>query len=159
MWLNRDKGKIDLENSLIVNDTAFTCVSVGNSYRYTPTQTLCNVYSNTPNKFINGVYQITKNQYIITPGAPLQENNFFTFAVEITPNTGFTTVPYNILIFDELTGQQLSFSAEIGVGTNSIMLDTINEPMNIGETKHITCKIICAVAFEFGININVGQEL
>lgn len=159
MWLNRDKGKIDLENSLIVNDTAFTCVSTGNSARYFPAQTLCSVYQNTPNKFVNGVYQITKNQYIIAPGAALQENNFFTYAVEITPNTGFTTVPYNILIFDELTGQQLSYSAEVGVGTNSILLDTPDEPMNIGETKHITCKIICSVAFEFGININVGQGI
>tara|TARA_R110000803_G_scaffold23938_3_gene58281 strand:- start:376 stop:2682 length:2307 start_codon:yes stop_codon:yes gene_type:complete len=159
MWLNRDKGKIETKNSLIVDATTFTCVSVGGSWRYLPTQTLCNVYSNFPTEFIDGVYKVTKNDYILqgTPPIPIF-NSFFSFAVEVTPNTGFTTVPYNILIYDALNGEQLSFSAEVGVGTNSVVVDTVDNPMVNGESKNITCEVISSTNFEFGININVGQS-
>jgi len=168
MWLNRDKGKIDLENSLIVNDTAFTCVSVGNSVGFDPVQTLCNTYSNYPTEFDSGVYKITKDGDWVYPLNPTltYPNRGYYYGVEITPNTGFTTVPYDILIFDELTGQQLSYSSEVGVGTNSVLIDyldlgtlIVRNPMAINETKHITCKIITSVPFEFGINVEAGQTL
>ena len=159
LWLNRDKGKIVTENSIIVDSASFSCVSGGNSIRHDPLQTLCNVYTNSPTEFTNGVYKVTKNVYTPPGSSILQENNYFTFAVEVTPNTGFTAVPYNILIFDSLTGEQLSFSAEVGTGTNSVLLDTPTSPMAIGETKNITCKIISQVAFEFGIDITVGQSI
>ena len=61
-------------------------------------------------------------------------------------------------LIDELTAQQLSFSEEVGVGTNSVVVDTVVNPMANGESKNITCKIICESAFEFGINISVGQS-
>ena len=159
LWLHRDKGKIETENSIVVDSASFSCVSAGNSIRYDPLQTLCNVYTNSPTEFTNGVYKVTKNVYTPAGSTLLQENNYFTFAVEVTPNTGFTSVPYNILIFDSLTGEQLSFSAEVGTGTNSVLLDTPTSPMAIGQTKNITCKIISQVAFEFGIDITVGQSI
>lgn len=159
MWLNRDKGKIETKNSIILDATAFTCVSTGLSWRYLPSQTLCNVYTNFPTQFIDGVYKVTKNQYILQGTPPIEIfNSFFSYAVEITPNTGFTTIPYNILIFDALTGQQLSYSAEVGVGTNSVVLDTVDIPMANGESKNITCEVITSVPFEFGINIKAGQS-
>ena len=157
--MHRDKGKIETENSIVVDSASFSCVSAGNSIRHDPLQTLCNVYTNSPTEFTNGVYKVTKNVYTPAGSTLLQENNYFTFAVEVTPNTGFTSVPYNILIFDSLTGEQLSFSAEVGTGTNSVLLDTPTSPMAIGQTKNITCKIISQVAFEFGIDITVGQSI
>ena len=159
LWLNRDKGKIETENSIVVDSASFSCVTSGNSFRYDPAQTLCNVYTNSPTEFTNGVYKVTKNEYIPPGSTILQENNYFTFAVSVTPNTGFTSTPYNILIYDSLTGEQLSFSAEVGTGTNSVLLDTPTNPMAIGETKNITCKIISETLFEFGINITVGQGI
>ena len=159
LWLNRDKGKIETENSIVVDSASFSCVTSGNSFRYDPAQTLCNVYTNSPTEFTNGVYKVTKNEYIPPGSTLLQENNYFTFAVSVTPNTGFTSTPYNILIYDSLTGEQLSFSAEVGTGTNSVLLDTPTNPMAIGETKNITCKIISETLFEFGINITVGQGI
>ena len=159
LWLNRDKGKIETENSIVVDSASFSCVTSGNSFRYDPAQTLCNVYTNSPTEFTNGVYKVTKNEYIPPGSTILQENNYFTFAVSVTPNTGFTSTPYNILIYDSLTGEQLSFSAEVGTGTNSVLLDTPTNPMAIGETKNITCKIISETSFEFGINITVGQGI
>ena len=159
LWLNRDKGKIETENSIVVDSASFSCVTSGNSFRYDPAQTLCNVYTNSPTEFTNGVYKVTKNEYIPPGSTLLQENNYFTFAVSVTPNTGFTSTPYNILIYDSLTGEQLSFSAEVGTGTNSVLLDTPTNPMAIGETKNITCKIISETSFEFGINITVGQGI
>jgi len=159
LWLHRDKGKIETENSIVVDSASFSCVSAGNSIRHDPLQTLCNVYTNSPTEFTNGVYKVTKNVYTPAGSTLLQENNYFTFAVEVTPNTGFTSVPYNILIYDALTGEQLSFSAEVGTGTNSVLLDTPTSPMAIGQTKNITCKIISQVAFEFGIDITVGQSI
>ena len=159
LWLNRDKGKIETENSIVVDSASFSCVTSGNSFRYDPAQTLCNVYTNSPTEFTNGVYKVTKNEYIPPGSTLLQENNYFTFAVSVTPNTGFTSTPYNILIYDSLTGEQLSYSAEVGTGTNSVLLDTPTNPMAIGETKNITCKIISETSFEFGINITVGQGI
>ena len=159
LWLNRDKGKIETENSIVVDSATFSCVTSGNSFRYDPAQTLCNVYTNSPTEFTNGVYKVTKNEYIPPGSTILQENNYFTFAVSVTPNTGFTSTPYNILIYDSLTGEQLSYSAEVGTGTNSVLLDTPTNPMAIGETKNITCKIISETSFEFGINITVGQGI
>ena len=159
LWLNRDKGKIETENSIVVDSASFSCVTSGNSFRYDPAQTLCNVYTNSPTEFTNGVYKVTKNEYIPPGSTILQENNYFTFAVSVTPNTGFTSTPYNILIYDSLTGEQLSYSAEVGTGTNSVLLDTPTNPMAIGETKNITCKIISETSFEFGINITVGQGI
>ena len=159
LWLHRDKGKIETENTLVIDSTTFSCTSGGNSFRYDPAQTLCNVYTNSPTQFTDGVYKVTKNVYTPAGSTILQENNFFTFAVSVTPNTGFTTAPYNILIYDALTGDQLSFSSEVGTGTNSVLLDTPTSPMAIGESKHITCKITSQVPFEFGININVGQGI
>ena len=159
LWLNRDKGKIETENSIVVDSASFSCVTSGNSFRYDPAQTLCNVYTNSPTEFTNGVYKVTKNEYIPPGSTILQENNYFTFAVSVTPNTGFTSTPYNILIYDSLTGEQFSYSAEVGTGTNSVLLDTPTNPMAIGETKNITCKIISETSFEFGINITVGQGI
>ena len=159
LWLHRDKGKIENKNNLIIDNTTFSCASSGNSFRYLPVQTLCNVYTNSPTEFVNGVYKITKNQYILPTTTYLHENNYFSFAVEVTPNTGFTSTPYEILIYDALTGGQLSSSVEVGTGTNSVLLDTPSNPMAIAETKHITCEILCTTAFEFGINIKVGQGI
>lgn len=159
LWLHRDKGKIVTKNSIILNATSFTCVSSGLSWRYLPSQTLCNVYTNFPTQFVNGVYKVTKNEYILqgTPPIPIYYN-FFSFAVEVTPNTGFTTTPYNILIYDALTGEQLSYSSEVGTGTNSVVLDTPTAPLPNGDSKEITCEIISATTFEFGITIKVGQS-
>jgi len=36
MWLHRDKGKIETENSISLEGQSFSCVSVGNSLRYLP---------------------------------------------------------------------------------------------------------------------------
>jgi hypothetical protein len=168
LWLHRDKGKIETENTLVIDSTTFSCTSGGNSQCCDPVQTLCNTYTNYPNEFDDGVYKITKTGpwvYPVNPSLQYPHRGYF-FGVEVTPNTGFTTAPYNILIYDALTGEQLSFSSEVGTGTNSVLVDyldlttlNVTNEMAIGETRHITCKITSQVPFEFGININVGQRL
>ena len=169
LWLHRDKGKIETSNSAIVDGQTFSCVSVGNSLCCDPVQTLCNTYTNYPNEFDDGVYKITKLGPWIYPAGPSLQypNRGYFFGVTVTPAAGFTTTPYNILIYDALTGEQLSYSSEVGTGTNSVILDDldlstmiVNRPMAIGDTRHITCKILStATAFEFGISIKVGQRL
>jgi len=168
LWLHRDKGKIETENSIVLDSASFSCVTSGNSVGFDPVQTLCNTYSNYPTEFTNGVYKITKTGpwvYPVNPSLQYPHRGYF-FGVEVTPNTGFTSTPYSILIYDALTGEQLSFSSEVGTGTNSVLVDfldlttlIVRNEMAIGETKHIACKIISDSAFEFGININVGQRL
>ena len=158
LWLHRDKGKIEAKNSIVLDNTAFTCVTSGNSQRYSPIQTLCNVFTNSPTEFINGVYKVTKNIYNLPSTGTLQEFNYFNFGVTVTPNTGFTSVNYEILIFDSLTGNSLASTSTTGTSTSTTgAIDTPTNPMAIGETKHITCKISSLVPFEFGINITVGQ--
>ena len=158
LWLHRDKGKIEAKNSIVLDNTAFTCVTSGNSQRYSPVQTLCNVFTNSPTEFINGVYKVTKNIYNLPSTGTLQEFNYFNFGVTVTPNTGFTSVNYEILIFDSLTGNSLASTSTTGTSTSTTgAIDTPTNPMAIGETKHITCKISSLVPFEFGINITVGQ--
>ena len=168
LWLHRDKGKIETENTIVLNNTAFTCVTSGNSVGFDPIQTLCNTYTNSPTEFTNGVYKITKDGPYILPANPSLQypHRGYFFGVEVTPNSGFTSVPYSIVIFDSLTGETFSESSHVGTGTASTLVDfldlttlNVSNEMAIGESKHLEAKIVCSSAFEFGININVGQRL
>ena len=159
LWLNRDKGKIVAENSISLEGQTFSCVASGNSLRYDPVQTLCNVYTNPKTEFSSGVYTVTKEEYIFPPTGQPQPFNYFSYTVNITPASGFASTPYTIVIFDILTGDELARISTVGtqlLGTGSF--DSPGNPMNIGDTKKVTCKIICSVAFQFGANVTVGQS-
>jgi len=158
LWLHRDKGKIDTENSISIEGQSFTCVTSGNSLRYDPVQTLCNVYTNPKTEFSNGVYTVTKEEYIFPPTGQPQPFNYFSYTVEVTPDTGYASTPYTILIFDILTGEELAKQTTTGTTTlGTGTFDAASNPMATGGTKKVTCKIISSNAFQFGINVTVGQ--
>ena len=122
-------------------------------------QTLCNVYTNPKTEFSSGVYTVTKEEYIFPPTGQPQPFNYFSYTVNITPASGFASTPYTIVIFDILTGDELARYSTVGtqlLGTGSF--DSPSNPMNTGDTKKVTCKIICSVAFQFGANVTVGQS-
>ena len=159
LWLHRDKGKIESKNSIILDSTAFTCggnPSTGSDgpSAIVPSSNLCALYTAAPTQFINGVYKITKTTNFAT------DNYDFFFDVSINAATGFTSVPYDIIIYDSLTGDQLAFKGNnTGNSSKQILLDTASNPMAIGESKNITCRIETIAAFEFLATITVGQTV
>ena len=159
LWLHRDKGKIETKNSLVVDSTAFTCggnPSTGSDGPSTivPSSNLCALYTAAPTQFTNGVYKVTKTTNFST------DNYDFFYDVSITPASGFTSVIYDIIIFDALTGDTLAFETNTGNGSKQILLDTASNPMAIGESKHITTRIeTTAASFEFEATITVGQTV
>jgi|TARA_R100000084_G_C4654937_1_gene152167 hypothetical protein len=159
LWLHRDKGKIETKNSLVVDSTAFTCggnPSTGSDGPSTivPSSNLCALYTAAPTQFTNGVYKVTKTTNFAT------DNYDFFYDVSITPASGFTSVIYDIIIFDALTGDTLAFETNTGNGSKQILLDTASNPMAIGESKHITTRIeTTAASFEFEATITVGQTV
>ena len=159
LWLHRDKGKIETENSISLEGQTFSCVTSGNSLRYDPVQTLCNVYTNPKTEFSSGVYTVTKEEYIFPPTGQPQPFNYFSYTVDITPASGFASTPYTIVIFDTLTGDELASISTVGTQTlGTGVFDSPGNPMNTGDTKKVTCKIICSAAFQFGANVTVGQS-
>jgi hypothetical protein len=159
LWLHRDKGKIETENSISLEGQTFSCVTSGNSLRYDPVQTLCNVYTNPKTEFSSGVYTVTKEEYIFPPTGQPQPFNYFSYTVDITPASGFASTPYTIVIFDTLTGDELASISTVGTQTlGTGVFDSPANPMNTGDTKKVTCKIICSAAFQFGANVTVGQS-
>ena len=159
LWLHRNKGKVESENSISLEGQTFSCVSSGNSLRYDPVQTLCNVYTNPKTEFSSGVYTVTKEEYIFPPTGQPQPFNYFSYTVDITPASGFASTPYTIVIFDTLTGDELASISTVGTQTlGTGVFDSPGNPMNTGDTKKVTCKIICSAAFQFGANVTVGQS-
>jgi hypothetical protein len=159
LWLHRNKGKVESENSISLEGQTFSCVTSGNSLRYDPVQTLCNVYTNPKTEFSSGVYTVTKEEYIFPPTGQPQPFNYFSYTVDITPASGFASTPYTIVIFDTLTGDELASISTVGTQTlGTGVFDSPANPMNTGDTKKVTCKIICSAAFQFGANVTVGQS-
>ena len=159
LWLHRNKGKVESENSISLEGQTFSCVTSGNSLRYDPVQTLCNVYTNPKTEFSSGVYTVTKEEYIFPPTGQPQPFNYFSYTVDITPASGFASTPYTIVIFDILTGDELASISTVGTQTlGTGVFDSPANPMNTGDTKKVTCKIICSAAFQFGANVTVGQS-
>tara|TARA_R100001163_G_scaffold9810_1_gene9371 strand:+ start:703 stop:2919 length:2217 start_codon:yes stop_codon:yes gene_type:complete len=159
LWLHRNKGKVESENSISLEGQTFSCVTSGNSLRYDPVQTLCNVYTNPKTEFNSGVYTVTKEEYIFPPTGQPQPFNYFSYTVDITPASGFASTPYTIVIFDILTGDELASISTVGTQTlGTGVFDSPGNPMNTGDTKKVTCKIICSAAFQFGANVTVGQS-
>ena len=159
LWLHRDKGKIETKNSLVIDSTAFTCggnpVSGSDEpSNIVPSSNLCALYTAAPTQFTNGVYKVTKTTNFAT------DNYNFLYQVSIAPASGFTSVIYDIIIFDSLTGDTLAFETNTGTGLKQILLDTSSNPMAIGESKHITTRIeTTAASFEFQATITVGQTV
>jgi len=159
LWLHRDKGKIETKNSLVVDSTAFTCggnpvTGSDGASNIVPSSNLCALYTAAPTQFTNGVYKVTKTTNFAT------DNYDFFYDVSITPASGFTSVIYDIIIFDALTGDTLAFETNTGNGSKQILLDTASNPMAIGESKHITTRIeTTAASFEFEATITVGQTV
>tara|TARA_A100000171_G_C2137089_1_gene151188 strand:+ start:618 stop:2837 length:2220 start_codon:yes stop_codon:yes gene_type:complete len=159
LWLHRDKGKIETKNSLVIDSTAFTCggnpVSGSDEpSNIVPSSNLCALYTASPTEFTNGVYKVTKTTNFAT------DNYNFLYQVSIAPASGFTSVIYDIIIFDSLTGDTLAFETNTGTGLKQILLDTSSNPMAIGESKHITTRIeTTAASFEFQATITVGQTV
>ena len=159
LWLHRNKGKIETKNSLVIDSTAFTCG--GNPIsgsdepsNIVPSSNLCALYTAAPTEFTNGVYKVTKTTNFAT------DNYNFLYQVSIAPASGFTSVIYDIIIFDSLTGDTLAFETNTGAGIRQILLDTPSNPMTIDETKHITTRIeTTAASFEFQATITVGQTV
>ena len=108
LWLHRDKGKMQTENSVSIEGQSFTCVTSGNSLRYDPVQTLCNVYQNPKTEFSNGVYTVTKEEYIFPPTGQVQLFNRFFYGVAINPNTGFGSTPYSVRIVDLIDNSEIA---------------------------------------------------
>lgn len=159
LWLHRDKGKIETKNSLVIDSAAFTCggnpVSGSDEpSNIVPSSNLCALYTAAPTEFTNGVYKVTKTTNFAT------DNYNFLYQVSIAPASGFTSVIYDIIIFDSLTGDTLAFETNTGTGLKQILLDTSSNPMAIGESKHITTRIeTTAASFEFQATIVVGQTV
>jgi hypothetical protein len=159
LWLHRDKGKIETKNSLVIDSTAFTCGGNPVSGSDEPSNivsssNLCALYTAAPTQFTNGVYKVTKTTNFAT------DNYNFLYQVSIAPASGFTSVIYDIIIFDSLTGDTLAFETNTGTGSKQILLDTSSNPMAIGESKHITTRIeTTAASFEFQATITVGQTV
>ena len=119
-----------------------------------PSSNLCALYTAAPTQFTNGVYKVTKTTNFAT------DNYNFLYQVSIAPASGFTSVIYDIIIFDSLTGDTLAFETNTGTGLKQILLDTSSNPMAIGESKHITTRIeTTAASFEFQATITVGQTV
>jgi hypothetical protein len=159
LWLHRDKGKIETKNSLVIDSTAFTCGGNPVSGSDEPSNivsssNLCALYTAAPTQFTNGVYKVTKTTNFAT------DNYNFLYQVSIAPASGFTSVIYDIIIFDSLTGDTLAFETNTDTGSKQILLDTSSNPMAIGESKHITTRIeTTAASFEFQATITVGQTV
>ena len=159
MWLHRDKGKIDIDNSIILNATAFTCggnpaTGVDEPSNIDPAQMLCAMYTTSPTEFVDGVYKVTKTNDFAT------DNYNFYYSIGITPAVGFTSVLYNIVIYDALTGNQLAIDQDnTGNTSETVILDTASNPMAIDEKKHIVAKIETTAPFEFLATITVGQTV
>ena len=159
LWLNRNKGKIETKNSIVLDSTAFTCggnptTGSDEPSNIVPSSNLCALYTAAPTQFVDGVYKVTK-----TTDFDTYVYDFF-YNVSISPAAGYTTVPYDIIIYDALSGDTLGFKSNTGTGIKSITIDTISFPMAIGENKHITTRIeTTANAFEFSATITVGQTV
>ena len=160
LWLHRDKGKMQTENSVSIEGQAFTCVTSGNSLRYDPVQTLCNVYQNPKTEFSNGVYTVTKEEYIFPPTGQVQLFNRFFYIVAINPNTGFGSTPYTVRIVDLIDNSELGSITTTGnLSSFGVNFDfpTFFQ-MVTGQTRKITAIISSASSFEFGVNVTVGQS-
>ena len=159
LWLHRNKGKIETKNSIVLDSTAFTCggnpvTGSDGPSTIVPSSNLCALYTAAPNQFIDGVYKVTKTTDFDT------DNYQFLYRVGITPAAGYTTVPYDIIIYDALSGDVLASESNTGTGSRQVVIDTIGFPMAIGENKHITTRIeTTANAFEFLATITVGQTV
>ena len=160
LWLHRDKGKMQTENSVSIEGQSFTCVTSGNSLRYDPVQTLCNVYQNPKTEFSNGVYTVTKEEYIFPPTGQVQLFNRFFYIVAINPNTGFGSTPYTVRIVDLIDNSELGSITTTGnLSSFGVNFDfpTFFQ-MVTGQTRKITAIISSASSFEFGVNVTVGQS-
>ena len=159
LWLHRNKGKIETKNSIVLDSTAFTCggnpvTGSDGPSTIVPSSNLCALYTAAPTQFVDGVYKVTKTTDFNT------DNYNFYYRIDIHPATGYTTVPYDIIFFDALSGDTLGFESNTGIGIKSITIDTTSFPMAIGENKHITTRIeTTANAFEFSATITVGQTV
>ena len=159
LWLHRDKGKMQTENSVSIEGQAFTCVTSGNSLRYDPVQTLCNVYQNPKTEFSNGVYTVTKEEYIFPPTGQVQLFNRFFYGVAINPNTGFGSTPYSVRIVDLIDNSEIASITTTGnLSLFGGTFDLPESPMVTGQTRKITAIISSAGSFEFGANVTVGQH-
>ena len=159
MWLHRDKGKIYIKNSIILDAIAFTCggnpvTGFDEPSVIDPAQMLCAMYTATPTEFVDGVYKVTKTNDFAT------DNYYFYYRVAITPAVGYTNVLYDVIINDAFTGDQLAADLNNTGNTSEIItLDTASNPMAIGESIYITTTVETVVPFQFEVTITVGQTV
>jgi hypothetical protein len=132
MWLHRRKGKLALAGTWIGNSDSYTC-SGSNCTELTDP-------NNSP-RFTLGNGIITYNY---TPNASTLFIEF-TIDFQVTPNTGFASVPYTIELLDASNWTTLAKK------TNQTGTNTISYTFEDGEffTGDIVGRVITEEAFEF----------
>jgi len=146
MWLHRDKGKIEVDNSITIDNETFSCFTSSEI----PSGQACTYFSSTSTSlFDNGTYKIQCVQDILE----------FEFEVEVTPLTGFTSVEYTTEIVDSLTGVVVASKTKSGVSllfksySNNFANFVSADFIEIGEKRNLVTRIRSDVPFNFRLNL------
>ena len=146
MWLHRDKGKIEVDNSITIDNETFSCFTSSEI----PSGQACTYFSSTSTSlFDNGTYKIQCIQDILE----------FEFEVEVTPLTGFTSVEYTTEIVDSLTGVVVASKTKSGVSllfksySNNFANFVSADFIEIGEKRNLVTRIRSDVPFNFRLNL------
>ena len=146
MWLHRDKGKIEVDNSITIDNETFSCFTSSEI----PSGQACTYFSSTSTSlFDNGTYKIQCIQDILE----------FELEVEVTPLTGFTSVEYTTEIVDSLTGVVVASKTKSGVSllfksnSNNFANFVSADFIEIGEKRNLVTRIRSDVPFNFRLNL------
>ena len=118
MWLHRDKGKMDLDKSLTINNNAFTCSG-------TDCTALTDInYGD--NNLLRGYFDLTTGIFNFKSDLTFDfEDTVFT--VQITPTSSYLTIPYSLEII-RLDNMETFIKTERNVGTSSVSINMFTDP-------------------------------
>jgi len=138
LWLHREKGLVSFLSNLVI-DTTLNCADI--------TANSCTFFSSTSEAlFNNGKFAIEK----------ISSLSGYTYSIDVTPTSGYTSNNYTIEIFDELTGNVLETINGNGNLSATVTLDTATEPMSIGEKKVLATRISSSSSIQFNCTIRVA---
>lgn len=117
MWFHREKGKMDLDKSWLGDDDSYTCTGSDCTALTDPN------YGS--NSLIRGWFDLTTGIFNFISDLT-QDYEDTVFTVEITPQTGYTTVPYSLEIV-RLNNMETFVKTEQNQGTSSVSINMFTD--------------------------------